>query len=150
MSRVGNLKNLFEQAAARTTESDRRIATGLAATAASKPYLPTGDLIAAGFTTTRNPLLQNIWHGVETYNRTAPVTLCSLDETRRKLVQLDDLMKYSAEYLTSKWPETPSTGGSDPKRNKRWAALEGLLDHVIGEMGKLGGLALNGPTNWRD
>jgi hypothetical protein len=149
VSRIKNLASQFEQKADATVESTKRIEQGQARTVAQSKRLMTNLLEAAGFPTTKNPLLSQIWGEVEHYNKhwTHPTTL-SAAAVQERVAQLDNIMYWSGQYMTSKWAKDP-TAAPDAKRVKRWDALKDLLPKAVAELQVLGVRCLVGPTDYK-
>ena len=139
----------FEDKAKATTESDRTIQQGRDKTTLSiAKRLPTNLLEAAGVPTSKNPLLLQIWNAVQEYNAdlSHPSTL-STPDAHHRIAELDIIMYWSGEYMTSKWAKDATTV-PDAKRVKRWEALKDLLTKIPAELKLLGVKALIGPADW--
>jgi hypothetical protein len=140
----------FESKAAATMDSDRRIQQGRSQTATGRASrVSTAGLQAAGFDTSSNPLLSQIWTEVQDFNNTwkHPSSM-STGEAQHRVAQLDSIMYWAGEYMTSKWAKDANTM-PDAKRVKRWDALKDLLEKITQELQGLGVKALIGPTDWK-
>ncbi|MCC7013407.1 MAG: hypothetical protein IT454_12660 [Planctomycetes bacterium] len=141
----------FNDEIAKQTQSQQQLQQGQARTASTRGQrLPTTQLEAAGFATTKNPLLQMLWSEVQDYNKTFthPSSL-GKQAALHKVAQLDALLSWSGEYLTSKWKKDEVTD-KDSKRVKRWDALAQLNEDVAKELEGYGARILTGPGDFSE
>ncbi len=142
-------KAFFEGQANDLTAGDRRIAQGKAQTAASLAKLPVDGLMGAGFHTSKNSLLAEIWTEVSSYNSSwRPKHALSPQDTLSRVGRLDYILHNAAQYMTSKWAKD-CVQDANTKRVKRWDCLKGLIEAIALEMELLGARSLTAPADWK-